>query len=353
MKKVLIALLVLAAAGGGVYWKQTQSQAKLPEGIASVNGRLTVDRVDVATLYVGRVEEILVKEGEDVEKNQALARLSSSQIESQVNATSAQIKAMLAQVAQAKAQKQRALETVSRASAEINAQQQQLSVAKLELDNAKKLRRDSLISASELERRQANYKVAQSAIETAKAARAEAQATVSQADATISQAQAMVERAKADAQNAQSQNEDMLIRSPLSGRVEYQLADVGNVLGVGGKVVSILDLDDVYINVFLPSYQANQVKIGDEARVIVDGVEAVFPAKISYVSSQAQFTPKSVETAEERTKMMFKIKLQIPEEIVKQNPAFFKGGMTAMGYVKYDNKAEWSEALNVKLPSEK
>ncbi len=98
----------------------------------------------------------------------------------------AQIVASQAQVEQAKAQKQRAIETVARATAEISAQQQQLTVAKLELDNTKKLHCDNLISTSELERRDTDYKAAQAAIETTKAECSEAQATVEQAQATIS-----------------------------------------------------------------------------------------------------------------------------------------------------------------------
>lgn len=321
--KFVVAAVVAAVLTVGTVWYNGQLKTEELPGIAGVNGRLELKRLDIATLYSGRVEEIYVQEGDKVQPEQNLARLSSSISQTQVDA--------------ANAQKQRAQEAVSRAVAQIDSQQQQLKVAKLDLDNARKLRRENLVSASELDRRQANYRAAVAAVNTAKAAKAEA-------DAAVNQAQAQLEQ-------AQSQNSDMLIKAPKAGWVEYQIAEVGNVLGVGGKVISLLDPTDTYINVFLTSHQMNQVKIGDDARIVVDGVDAVFPAKITFVSNNAQFTPKSVETTEERAKLMFKVKLQVPQDIALQYERYLKGGMTAMGYVKYASNAEWSEQLAVKLPA--
>ena len=283
---------------------------------------LQLTRLDVATLYPGRVEEILVQEGDEVKINQPLARLSSTISQTQVSS--------------ALAQKKRAEETVSRALAEIDARQQQAKVAKLELDNAFKLRRDNLISSTELERRQSAYNASLAAVNTTQAAKAEAEAAVTQAQAQL--------------EKAQSQYEDMIIKAPKDGRLEYQIAEVGNVLGAGGKVVSVLDPTDTYINVFLTAHQMNQIKLGDDARIVIDGINAVFPAKITFVANNAQFTPKSVETTEERAKLMFKVKLQIPVDIALKYKGLLKGGMTAIGYVKYDPQAQWVEQLDVKLP---
>ncbi|KYK81829.1 AcrA protein [Aggregatibacter actinomycetemcomitans serotype e str. SC936] len=207
----------------------------------------------------------------------------------------------------------------------------------MELYNAQKLRRDNLISSSELERRQSAYKAALLAtVNTTQAAKAEAEAAVAQAQAQLEQ--------------AQSQNTDMLIKAPKDGRVEYQIAETGNVLGAGGKVVSLLDPTDTYINVFLTAPQMNQVKLGDEARIVIDGMNAVFPANITFVANNAQFTPKSVETTEERAKLMFKVKLQLPVDIALKYKSLLKGGMTGLGYVKYDQQTQWPAQLNVRLP---
>ena len=321
IKYVILGLVVIGAVSFAV-WKNQQLQAEELVGIAAVNGRLELKRLDVATLYPGRVEEILVQEGDEVKINQPLARLSSTISQTQVSG--------------ALAQKKRAAETVSRALAEIDARQQQAKVAKLELDNAFKLRRDNLISSTELERRQSAYNASLAAVNTTQAAKAEAEAAVAQAQAQL--------------EKAQSQYEDMIIKAPKDGRLEYQIAEVGNVLGAGGKVVSVLDPTDTYINVFLTAQQMNQIKLGDDARIVIDGINAVFPAKITFVANNAQFTPKSVETTEERAKLMFKVKLQIPVDIALKYKGLLKGGMTAIGYVKYDPQAQWVERLDVKLP---
>ena len=321
IKYVILGLVVIGAVSFAV-WKNQQLQAEELVGIAAVNGRLELKRLDVATLYPGRVEEILVQEGDEVKINQPLARLSSTISQTQVSG--------------ALAQKKRAEETVSRALAEIDARQQQAKVAKLELDNAFKLRRDNLISSTELERRQSAYNASLAAVNTTQAAKAEAEAAVVQAQAQL--------------EKAQSQYEDMIIKAPKDGRLEYQIAEVGNVLGAGGKVVSVLDPTDTYINVFLTAQQMNQIKLGDDARIVIDGINAVFPAKITFVANNAQFTPKSVETTEERAKLMFKVKLQIPVDIALKYKGLLKGGMTAIGYVKYDPQAQWVEQLDVKLP---
>ena len=321
IKYVILGLVVIGAVSFAV-WKNQQLQAEELVGIAAVNGRLELKRLDVATLYPGRVEEILVQEGDEVKINQPLARLSSTISQTHVIA--------------ALEQKKRAEETVSRALAEIDARQQQAKVAKLELDNAFKLRRDNLISSTELERRQSAYNASLAAVNTTQAAKAEAEAAVAQAQAQL--------------EKAQSQYEDMIIKAPKDGRLEYQIAEVGNVLGAGGKVVSVLDPTDTYINVFLTAQQMNQIKLGDDARIVIDGINAVFPAKITFVANNAQFTPKSVETTEERAKLMFKVKLQIPVDIALKYKGLLKGGMTAIGYVKYDPQAQWVEQLDVKLP---
>ena len=146
------------------------------------------------------------------------------------------------------------------------------------MDNAFKLRRDNLISSTELERRQSAYNASLAAVNTTQAAKAEAEAAVTQAQAQL--------------EKAQSQYEDMIIKAPKDGGLEYPIAEVGNVLGAGGKVVSVLDPTDTYINVFLTAQQMNQIKLGDDARIVIDGINAVFPAKITFVANNAQFTPR-------------------------------------------------------------
>ncbi len=322
MKKILAVVVVAALAAGGWYGYQHQNANELPAGFAGSNGRLELNRFDVASLYGGRVEKMLVDEGHTVKTGDAMAELSSATSSSQLNA--------------AKAQKQRAQEAVVRAAAEIKAYEQQQKVAQLDFNNAQNLKRDDLVSDSEVSKRRAALDGAVASASAARAARAEAQAAVNAAQAQID--------------GAASANDDMVIRSPIDGVVEYKIAEVGNVIGAGSKVVSLLDPVDVSMNIFLPTGEMSRLKVGDEARIVLDGMDAVWPASITFIATDAQFTPKSVETQSEREKLMFKVKLKVSAETALKYKGLLKGGITGNGYVRLDNQAQWPTDLALKLP---
>jgi HlyD family secretion protein len=102
---------------------------------------------------------------------------------------------------------------------------------------------------------------------------------------------------------------------------------------------------------FLPTEDAGRVKLGAEARIILDAApQYVIPAKISFVADVAQFTPKSVETAEERQKLMFRLKAKIPPELLRKHIEDVKTGLPGMAYVRLDPNAEWPARLEVRLP---
>ncbi|WP_107878947.1 HlyD family secretion protein [Neisseria animaloris] len=322
MKKMTIVVVIALLAAGGWYVYRQNSRNELPKGFAQSNGRLELNRFDIASLYPGRVQAVLVDEGSEVKEGDVLAELSSVTSSSQLEA--------------AKAQKQRAQEAVARADAEIKAYEQQQKVAQMELGNAQSLKRDELVSSAEVSKRLAARDGAAASVKAARAARAEAVAAVAAAQAQINQ--------------AASANDDMIIRSPKAGRVEYKIAETGSVIAAGSKVVSLLDPADVSMNIFLPNAEAGRLKVGGEARIVLDSVNAVFPAKISFIATDAQFTPKSVETPNEREKLVFRVKLKIPADTALRYKGLLKGGMTGNGYVRTDDAAQWPSELAVKLP---
>ena len=352
MKKWLGLVLVLLGAGGAYVYQKEHSRT-LPEHIVQSNGRLELQRLDVASLYAGRVKAVLVDEGSEVQEGDVLAELSSDTSSSQLMAAQASEQQAKEVVQRAQAAAKQAREAVARAEAQIAAQRQQQKVAQMEWDNAKRLQQDALVSAAEEQRRRAARDGAVAAVKAAEAARAEALAAVGQAEAQIAEAQAGVARAKAQTQAAQSTESDMTICSPKAGRVEYKIAEVGNVVAAGSKVVSLLDPTDVSMNIFLPNGQMSGLKVGDEARIVLDGVAAVFPAKISFIATEAQFTPKAVETESERAKLMFKVKLKVPAQTAQQYNGLLKGGMTGNGFVRLNAANAWPAELAVQLPKVK
>ena len=144
---------------------------------------------------------------------------------------------------------------------------------------------------------------------------------------------------------------DMTLRSTVEGRVLYRLAEEGEVLGNGGKVLTLVNLGDVYMEIYLPAQDAVRVKIGADARIVLDiAPEYAARAKVSFVAPEAQFTPKQVETRSERDKLMFRVKLSVPPERVLPYIERVKTGIRGVGYVRLDDAIEWPERLDRQLP---
>jgi HlyD family secretion protein len=132
--------------------------------------------------------------------------------------------------------------------------------------------------------------------------------------------------------------------------VQYRIAQPGEVLGNGGKVLNLVDLGDVYMTFFLPETAAGRVALGSDVHVVLDAApQYVIPAKVSFVASTAQFTPKTVETASERQKLMFRVKAQIDRELLRQHMKMVKTGLPGVAWIKLDPKAKWPTELEVKV----
>jgi len=141
------------------------------------------------------------------------------------------------------------------------------------------------------------------------------------------------------------------LTSPRDGRVQYRIAEPGEVLASGGKLLNLVDLSDVYMTFFLPEEEVGKLSLGAEARIVLDAApQYVIPATISFVASTAQFTPKSVETASERQKLMFRAKAQISPELLQKHLSEVKTGLPGVAWVKLDKQVEWPADLAVKVP---
>ena len=144
---------------------------------------------------------------------------------------------------------------------------------------------------------------------------------------------------------------DATLKSPVKGRVLYRLAEPAEVVPLGGKILTLINLGDVYMEIYLPAQEAARVKIGADARIVLDArPEYAAQAKVSYVSPEAQFTPKQVETRSERDKLMFRIKLQVPPELVLPYIERIKTGVRGMGYVRLDDTVAWPAFLERHFP---
>ncbi|WKZ18119.1 MAG: efflux RND transporter periplasmic adaptor subunit [Candidatus Jettenia sp. CY-1] len=320
-KKSLMWILPVAVVAGAAffgyqYWKARKFA--LPEGIASGNGRIESKLVDVAAKEPLRVKEILVDEGDLVKPGQVLVNLDTITLD--------------AELAEARANVAATQERLAIANAAIVRRKGEIELARIEVERVKRL-------VEERSGSQREYDVRKTALQTTTAALAEEEARLQTAKQEIKVAQAKVAI-------IQTRIDDATLKSPVRGRVLYRLAEVGEVLSPGGAALTLVNLKDIYMEIFLPSQQAAKVKIGAEGRITLDHIPGRAAAGYaSFVSPEAQFTPKQVETRSERDKLMFRVKIQLPEDLVTSYVEYVKTGVRGVGYVKVDESAVWPNWL--------
>jgi len=320
-KTGLIVLAVVAAAIG--FFFQFFQQPELPPGIASGNGRIEAVEVDITTKFGGRLAAVLAREGDTVNINQALAQIDTKELDAQLRRAEAEVR-------RARHEKNAAVAVIAQRNSE-------LSLTKKDLDRSRGLYENDNISLEQLQRDE-------TAVQTANAALAAAQAQFYNAEAAIEAAIANTELLKV-------QIEDSILKAPIPGRVLYRLAEPGEVLPAGGKVFTVLDLTDAFMTIFLPTLQAGRLRVGGEARIVLDAIpEYTIPATVSFVSPEAQFTPKEVETRTEREKLMFRVKVRIDPALLTKHSTIMKTGLPGVAYVRLSTNAAWPESLQVRLP---
>ncbi|MBI5132748.1 MAG: HlyD family efflux transporter periplasmic adaptor subunit [Rhodopseudomonas palustris] len=341
-KRWVMIVAVVAAAGGGYYAWRTFGTKALPPGIASGNGRIEATEIDISTKAAGRIREILVREGDFVTAGQVLARMDTDQFEAQRRQADAQLRRATIGVQTATSLVHQREAEREAASAVIAQRDAQLDALERRLARAETLIKTNAVSQQVLDDDRANEQGAKAAVAAAKAQLAATEAAISAAKAQIVDAGAAVDAAKAAIDSITVEINDSTLKSPRDGRVQYRVAQPGEVLGAGGRVLNLVDLSDVYMTFFLPTAQAGQIAIGADVRLVLDALpDAVIPAKATFVADTAQFTPKTVETEEERQKLMFRVKAHIPQELLRKYIALVKTGLPGVAYVQLDPKAPW------------
>jgi HlyD family secretion protein len=378
----------------------------LPAGFASGNGRIEATEYDIATKRPGRIATVAAREGDMVEPGQVLARMDTRDLEADLHegeAHSAQaredrrralaaitqreseVQSARAGITQRQSDRRRAEAAVAqrrsgveKSQAAVVQRESELALARKELQRSQSLFDSSLIARQKLDedltrvetavaalaQERAAVNVAEGALleahaqlqmteaalvqqeaqrRAAEAALAAARIDVDYREAAMAAAAARIERIRTDIA-------DSTLTTPIRGRVLYRLAEPGEVLPAGGKVVTVLELTDVYMTIFLPTAEAGRTIIGAEGRIVLDAApHLVIPAAVSFVAPRAQFTPKEVETRAEREKLMFRVKVQIDPELLARNSERVKTGLPGVAYVRLDRHAEWPEHLRVKL----
>ncbi|RJX34125.1 MAG: efflux RND transporter periplasmic adaptor subunit [Oxalobacter sp.] len=301
-RNVIVGLVILLLAGlTARYFLRPPVQ--LP-GLTYGNGRLEATEADIATKVAGRLAEVQAREGDNLAANQIAAKLDAEDLAAQLNAAEA---------------------AVMQARDGVDGAISQQKLAKVSLDRTRELIKKGFISGDRLDRDI-------SALQTA--------------NATLAAARNKVSEAQSRADVLRVNVKDTSLRAPIAGRVLYRLAEPGEVLAAGGKVFTLLDLSDVYMSIYLPTEEAGKVALNSPAKIVLDALpDTPIPAKVVFVAPRSQFTPKEVETRNEREKLMFRIKVKVDLDWLKQHADMAKPGMPGIAYVQTAPDAVWPATL--------
>jgi HlyD family secretion protein len=316
-----VVLVAILAATAGVYWWK-QSQAQLPAGITFSNGRIEADEIDIGTKFAGRIADLMVDEGAMVTAGQVVARMDTRDLQQSLQKASAQV-----------TQAQRAIEE---ARANIVQQSTLVTLATQQMERAQALLQNGWITRETFDQRQ-------QILDAAKAALAASNARAAQAEQAL-------EAAQHDVQLYRVNIADNTLVAPRDGRIQYRIANIGEVLPAGGKVLTMLDISYVYMDIYLPTQDVGKITVGSDARIVLDAYpDRPFPAKVSFIATQAQFTPKTVETRSERDKLMFRVRVRIDPDLLRRHAEAVRSGLPGLAYVRTDPAVAWPERLQGKI----
>jgi HlyD family secretion protein len=350
-----LALGALGAMGmiavvGILVWRQHNSNAEVAY-LASGNGRIEAVEIDLATRLSGRVKSIGVREGELVHKGQALVQMDTESLQAQLRQAEAGVQQAKDAVSSARSQLSQRESEMAAAKAVLVQRKTELSAAQKRADRFGDLRRQSFISQQQLDDQTEAVERAAAALYAARAQVAASEAAIAAARSQIKGGESAVEAARAEVDRIRTDIDDSTLKAPRDGRVQLIVSRPGEVVGGGGRVLNLVDLKDVYMTFFLPTRAVGRVAVGSEARLVLDAApQFVIPARISFVADVAQFTPKTVETQVEREKLMFRVRAQIPPDLLEQYLSQVKTGLPGVAYVKLDANAQWPAQLQVRLP---
>jgi len=316
-RAALVLAVLLAGGGGGYYWWQ-RLHPGLPPGIVFGNGRLEADEINIDTKYAARIGEILVDEGDLVKAGQVVARMDTRDLQ--------------ASLKKSEATERQARRAIDEANANLVQQKTQAVLAKQEYDRAEYLVQKGFQTREILDQRQQQLDGANAAVEAA--------------TLRVIQLEHALEAATHDVELLNVQINDNTLIAPVDGRIQYRVANVGEVLAAGGHVFAMLDTSDVYMDIYLPTLEAGKVRYGADARIVVDAYPKIaIPAKVIYIATQAQFTPKTVETKNEREKLMFRIRVRIDQDWLRGRSDAVSSGLPGVAYILASRSATWPDWL--------
>ncbi len=340
---VLTLLLVIVLV---VVWYQHYWQPAAVDNLLQSNGRIEATEIAIASKTSGRIKTMLVDEGDFVTAGQLLAEVESDALLAQLQQAQAQLRQTQSALLTAQSQLLQRESEKNALEAVLNQRAAELIAAQNRAKRTGTLAETGSVSRQLADDNDTLVTSAKAAVSAAKAQIKAAEAAMASGKAQILSAESAIEAAVATVHRVEVELADNQLKAPRAGRIQYRIAQTGEVVAAGGKVLSLIDLTDVYMTFFLPSAKAGQIALGSEVRLVLDAVpQRAIAATVSYVADVAQFTPKTVETASEREKLMFRVKAKISPVLLQKHIDKVKTGLPGMAYVRLDESKAWPDWL--------
>ncbi|MFH1114517.1 MAG: efflux RND transporter periplasmic adaptor subunit [Pseudomonadota bacterium] len=329
--KIVVGLLILVSAvAGAVGWYYLRP-AEIPEGLVFVSGNIETTEVDLSFRIAGQIKTLNVEEGDRVKKGQIIAELDTDTLDALKRIAQAEIsatKAVLDELEEGTREEQ-----IAMSRALMKAAESRLQNAKDEHKRYSELFRDHAISASQFDRIDTSLKVALEEYNNASERLREMEK--GPREQAIRAARHKLDRAKGELDKIELDIQHSVLAAPISGVVLVKANEVGEVILPGATVATVAELDEVWLKGYVGEPKLGLLKLGQEAEITIDTFpRRKFPGELTFISSRAEFTPKNVQTKEERIKQVYRVKITIPNE-----DHALKIGMPAEGNILVESNA--------------
>ena len=346
-----IGIIAIMAIVSVLAWQYIKAQRG--KGIASANGRIEATEINIAAKYAGRIAKEFVDEGDYVTKGEVLAKMDTDVLQAQLREAKAKVQEAQSTIASKRSKLAENESKKVAAQADVTKREAELWAARKRAERTLVLAGKAAVSQQEADDDKARVQAYEAAISAAKAQVAAAEAAIVSARSEVLEAQSSYEAAKATVQRIQADIDDSDLKAPVDGRIQYRVAQPLEVVQAGGRVLNVIDLNDVYMTFFLPTKEVGRIPMDSDVRIVLDAApQYVIPAKVTFIADVAQFTPKTVETASEREKLTFRLKANIPKDVLRKYVKDVKTGLPGVAYVRLDQNAPWPDNLKVRLPAQ-
>jgi HlyD family secretion protein len=324
MKRILLVIFIVAGISGLLLYLFTRDK----EGgntFIKVSGNIETTEVDVGFKIAGRIVSISVQEGDWIEKGKVLAKLDDEDLRQRLELARATLRSAQARLKKLLAGSRP--EELGEAEATLNQAKFDLENKQAHYERIKLLFEKGVIPKETLDNAEAGFKIAKASLQRVM----ENYKLVKEGPRSedIEDARAQVEQAQASLKLAETQLSYTVLYSPISGTVLVKSGEMGEVVNPGTSILTLANIENVWLKAYIPETELSKVKWGQEVMVTTDlRPQKIYKGKISFISSQAEFTPKQIQTEKERVTLVYRIKIDIPNPDRELKP-----GMPADGKI--------------------